>query len=218
MSVPSTKSSVTCERQTNTEVAALAAEESEKLVTRPIELEMAGLPGLREMRSLTNDRRSDQVPIAARCPPTAILMGERPTAHGRGLQRSNSQITELDPRSEMVVLQTDVALRQSIRIHELADLLPVEDHGDRVPLCGDLIAVPLSHRLRCQCCRGREFLHRSGHVERIAKRVRRHIRVLSRIVDLNLVSLVRRRLPVVSRIGIAKRRNADEHAGIVVGE
>jgi heavy metal efflux system protein len=39
--------------QINTEVAALAAEESEKLVTQPIELEMAGLPGMEEMRSLT---------------------------------------------------------------------------------------------------------------------------------------------------------------------
>src|SRR3954469_18825390 len=39
--------------QVNTEVAALAAEESERLVTRPIELEMAGLPGVEEMRSLT---------------------------------------------------------------------------------------------------------------------------------------------------------------------
>src|SRR5438552_11706980 len=39
--------------QINTEVPALAAEESERLVTRPIEIEMAGLPGLEEMRSLT---------------------------------------------------------------------------------------------------------------------------------------------------------------------
>src|SRR5207302_7933101 len=39
--------------QINTEVPALAAEESEKLVTRPIEIEMAGLPGIAEMRSLT---------------------------------------------------------------------------------------------------------------------------------------------------------------------
>src|SRR5262245_62189962 len=39
--------------QINTEVPALAAEESEKLVTQPIELAMAGLPGLEEMRSLT---------------------------------------------------------------------------------------------------------------------------------------------------------------------
>src|SRR5438046_4156173 len=39
--------------QINTEVPALAAEESEKLVTRPIEIEMAGLPQLEEMRSLT---------------------------------------------------------------------------------------------------------------------------------------------------------------------
>src|SRR5881394_279228 len=39
--------------QINTEVTALAAEESEKLVTQPIEREMAGLPGVQEMRSLT---------------------------------------------------------------------------------------------------------------------------------------------------------------------
>src|SRR3954471_21728036 len=39
--------------QVNTEVPALAAEESEKLVTQPIELELAGLPGVEEMRSLT---------------------------------------------------------------------------------------------------------------------------------------------------------------------
>src|SRR5213596_3877764 len=39
--------------QVNTEVPALAAEESEKLVTRPIEIEMAGLPGMEDMRSLT---------------------------------------------------------------------------------------------------------------------------------------------------------------------
>jgi len=39
--------------QINTEVAALAAEESERLVTRPIEIAMAGLPGVGEMRSLT---------------------------------------------------------------------------------------------------------------------------------------------------------------------
>src|SRR5207245_6642495 len=39
--------------QINTEVSALAAEESETLVTRPIEVELAGLPGVEEMRSLT---------------------------------------------------------------------------------------------------------------------------------------------------------------------
>src|SRR5438552_3485534 len=39
--------------QINTEVPALAAEESEKLVTQPIEREMAGLAGVQEMRSLT---------------------------------------------------------------------------------------------------------------------------------------------------------------------
>ena len=39
--------------QINTEVPALAGEESEKLVTQPIELTLAGLPGVNEMRSLT---------------------------------------------------------------------------------------------------------------------------------------------------------------------
>src|SRR6266702_8035970 len=39
--------------QINTEVPALAAEESERLITRTLEIEMAGLPGLEEMRSLT---------------------------------------------------------------------------------------------------------------------------------------------------------------------
>src|SRR6266540_3202826 len=39
--------------QVNTEVPALAAEESEKLITQPIEIALAGLPGVEEMRSLT---------------------------------------------------------------------------------------------------------------------------------------------------------------------
>jgi len=39
--------------QINTEVPALAAEESERLITQPIELELAGLPGVEEMRSIT---------------------------------------------------------------------------------------------------------------------------------------------------------------------
>ena len=39
--------------QINTEVPALAAEESEKMVTQPIELEMAGIPGMEDMRSVT---------------------------------------------------------------------------------------------------------------------------------------------------------------------
>src|ERR1043165_4090128 len=39
--------------QVNTEVPALAAEESEKLVTQIIETELAGLPGVEEMRSIT---------------------------------------------------------------------------------------------------------------------------------------------------------------------
>ncbi len=39
--------------QVNTEVPALAAEESEKLVTQTIERELAGLPGVEEMRSIT---------------------------------------------------------------------------------------------------------------------------------------------------------------------
>src|SRR5205809_296747 len=39
--------------QINTEVPALAGEESEKLVTQVIERELAGLPGVEEMRSLT---------------------------------------------------------------------------------------------------------------------------------------------------------------------
>ena len=39
--------------QVNTEVPALAPEEIEKLVTFPIETEMAGLPGMTELRSLS---------------------------------------------------------------------------------------------------------------------------------------------------------------------
>src|SRR6185503_11020157 len=39
--------------QVNTEVPALAPEEAEKLVTYPIETELAGLPGAADMRSLT---------------------------------------------------------------------------------------------------------------------------------------------------------------------
>ena len=39
--------------QVNIEVPALAAEESEKLVTQPIEREPAGLPGVEEIRSIT---------------------------------------------------------------------------------------------------------------------------------------------------------------------
>src|SRR6266568_161452 len=39
--------------QVNTEVPALAPEEAEKLVTFPIETELAGLPGVSDMRSLT---------------------------------------------------------------------------------------------------------------------------------------------------------------------
>jgi cobalt-zinc-cadmium resistance protein CzcA len=39
--------------QVNTEVPALASEESEKLVTYPIELELSGLPGVEELRSIT---------------------------------------------------------------------------------------------------------------------------------------------------------------------
>ncbi len=39
--------------QVNTEVPAMAPEESEKAVTRVIELEMQGLPGVTGMRSLT---------------------------------------------------------------------------------------------------------------------------------------------------------------------
>ncbi len=39
--------------QINTEVAALAAEESERLITRPLEIALAGLPGVQEMRSIT---------------------------------------------------------------------------------------------------------------------------------------------------------------------
>ena len=39
--------------QINTEISALAAEESEKLVTQPVELELAGLPGVEGMRSIT---------------------------------------------------------------------------------------------------------------------------------------------------------------------
>ena len=39
--------------QVNTEVSALAAEESEKLITQPIETELAGLPGVEELRSIT---------------------------------------------------------------------------------------------------------------------------------------------------------------------
>jgi cobalt-zinc-cadmium resistance protein CzcA len=39
--------------QINTEVPALAPEEAEQRVTRPLEMELAGLPGVTEMRSLT---------------------------------------------------------------------------------------------------------------------------------------------------------------------
>src|SRR5262245_964291 len=39
--------------QLNTEVPALAPEEIEKLITAPLEIELSGVPGLVEMRSLT---------------------------------------------------------------------------------------------------------------------------------------------------------------------
>src|SRR5881396_4174527 len=39
--------------QVNTEVPALAPEEIEKLVTFPLETELAGVPGMEEMRSLS---------------------------------------------------------------------------------------------------------------------------------------------------------------------
>src|SRR5580698_4320680 len=39
--------------QINTEVPALAPEESEKLVTAPLETELTGVPGMEEVRSLT---------------------------------------------------------------------------------------------------------------------------------------------------------------------
>jgi len=49
--------------QINTEIPALAAEESEKLVTQPIELELAGLPGVQEMRSRVVEAEA-QIPMA----------------------------------------------------------------------------------------------------------------------------------------------------------
>src|SRR5262249_2866439 len=48
--------------QVNTEVSALAAEESAKLVTRRLAVELAGLPGVRAVRSLTTFGPS-QVPL-----------------------------------------------------------------------------------------------------------------------------------------------------------
>ncbi|MDA1275997.1 MAG: efflux RND transporter permease subunit, partial [Verrucomicrobia bacterium] len=62
--------------QINTEVPALAAEESEKLVTLPIERELAGLPGVDAMRSLTKfglsqitlDFADSRIEYFLRCP------------------------------------------------------------------------------------------------------------------------------------------------------
>ena len=55
--------------QINTSVPSLAPEEAERLVTVPIEIEMSGLPGLEERRSLTKSGLS-QVTLVSRRGPT----------------------------------------------------------------------------------------------------------------------------------------------------
>ena len=78
--------------QVNTEVPSLAPEETEKLVTYPIETELAGLPGVSDMRSLTKAGLSqvtlefedgvDIFSLAAACHGTVTKCEEPPPSGG----------------------------------------------------------------------------------------------------------------------------------------
>ena len=58
-----------------------------------------------------------------------------------------------------------------------------------------------------------ESVNRAGLIERVARLA--SIRVVAALVDLDLIALIHRELPVVRRIAAAKRREPDEHSGIV---
>lgn len=122
--------------QVNTEAPALAAEESEKLITQIIEMELAGIPGVEEMRSITKFGLSqvtlqfqdgtdifrarqlvnERLQSAAEQLPTGVLPKLAPISTGLGEifyysvnfreGATNKPLSELDQLVELSELQT----------------------------------------------------------------------------------------------------------------
>src|SRR6266851_3818355 len=109
----------------------------------------------------------------------------------------------------MMVLQPDVTLQWAISILEAAYKLPVEPDRNVFTLGLNFKRVPLTHRQGSQLGRGSQLVDGTRLVQTITKCVGVDVRVLARIVDLNLVSLVHGKLPIIG--GIAASQGWEPH-------
>src|SRR5438067_9851333 len=114
----------------------------------------------------------------------------------------------------MMILKPDVALeRPALNPRKLADLKAVQLHCDLRTDGVNLKAIPLPKRLRVEHRRRREQIYCTRHVKRIPRSV--GCRIISSIVNLNLVALIDRQSPIVGRIAVAEYGKSNEHSRVI---
>src|SRR5258708_38094025 len=113
-----------------------------------------------------------------------------------------------------MILKSDVALeRPTLSSGELAHLHAIQLHRDLGADCIDLETIPLPERFRVEHRCWREKIDSACHMKGIAGGI--GCRIISPIIDLNLVALIDCQFPVVGWIIVAEHWEANEYAGIV---
>ncbi len=114
----------------------------------------------------------------------------------------------------MVVLQTDVTLQRPSQVAgQAAYRLSVQPHLDIWADGFDLECVPLAERFRRELNGRRQLIDGAGDVERTSSGV--CVGVKSSVVNLDFVALVDCEFPILSRVLISQRREAQKHTGVV---
>lgn len=131
-------------------------------------------------------------------------------------QHLNTDISELDARPKMMVLQPDVTLQWAIPILEAAYQFAVKLDRNVITFGFDFKRIPLAYRQRSQLGCGSQFVDGTRLVQRIAERVGIDVRVFSCIVDLNLIALVHGELPVIGGIAVSQGRETEKNTRVIV--
>src|SRR5882724_10749956 len=114
----------------------------------------------------------------------------------------------------MMILHSDVtAERSSLVGAEMAHKLAVESNLDVRPCGFDLERVPLAQGFRRELGRGCQLVHGARHVQGTAGGIR--VGIKSSVIDLDLIALINGQLPILCRVLITKRREAEKDSRVI---